>query len=183
MNVLFLDRDGTIIREPADYRIDRLDKISLLPGVITALRALSQAGYRLVLVSNQDGLGRPEFPQADFDGPHRFLMALLAGEGVLFDAEFIDGHYAQEQHPNRKPGTGMLLPYLAANPVNLAGSYVIGDRKTDAWLAHNLGCGSLTIKDPQSADGDLRQPDVPDYPTQRFTHWADLAAHLLARAV
>lgn len=182
MNVLFLDRDGTLIREPADYRIDRLDKLSLLPGVIGALGRLSAAGYRLVLVSNQDGLGRPEFPQGDFDGPHRFFVELLAGEGVHFDAQFIDGHYAHENHPNRKPGTGMLLPYLAAHPVNLAGSYVIGDRKTDAWLAHNLGCASLTIKDPLSADGDLRQPDVPAYPTRLFTRWADLADHLLATA-
>jgi imidazoleglycerol-phosphate dehydratase / histidinol-phosphatase len=179
MKVLFLDRDGTILREPPDYRIDSLEKVSFLPFVIRSLARLAEAGYRLVIVSNQDGLGREGFLQASFDAPQAFMIELLLGEGVVFDAVFVDGHFEHENHPDRKPGTGMLLPYLAANEVDLSASFMIGDRKSDAWLAHNLGCRSLTIKDPQSQDGDARIPHVPPAPTTTFTDWRALTAHIL----
>ncbi len=181
MNAIFLDRDGTLIREPDDFRIDSLQKLTLLPHVIGSLKQLQDAGYSLVIVSNQDGLGSDEFPQADFDVPQAKMLELFTGEGVQFVAVFVDGHYAHENHPNRKPGTGMVDTFVAENKVNLAGSYMVGDRKTDALFARNLGVQSLTIKDPLSNDGDARCADVPVQPTTTFTEWRALTQHILRK--
>src|SRR6185312_10797981 len=82
--ILFVDRDGTLIEEPADEQIDRYEKFRMLPGAISALKRLVEAGYELVMVSNQDGLGTPSFPEDDFAGPQQLLLDLLAGEGVQF---------------------------------------------------------------------------------------------------
>ena len=177
--VLFLDRDGTLIREPEDYQIDSLDKLVFLPGVIAALRKLRLAGYHLVIVSNQDGLGEPHFPLERFHVPNNKMLEIFAGEGVDFDAVMVDEHYEHENHPNRKPNTGMVLPYLAQHPVDLSQCFMIGDRKTDALLAANLGIRSLTIKDPLSNDGDKKCTHIPDQPTTTFTSWDALCAHIL----
>jgi imidazoleglycerol-phosphate dehydratase/histidinol-phosphatase len=179
MKVVFLDRDGTLIREPHDFRIDALDKLVLLPGVAASLRRLMDAGYKLVIVSNQDGLGRPEFPQAHFDVPHQHMLALFAEAGVQFEAVFVDSHYEHEQHPNRKPNTGLVLPFIARHEVDLGASYMVGDRRTDALFAANLGVRSLTIKDPDSNDGDVRCLHIAPQPTVTFTHWQPLADHIL----
>lgn len=137
--ILFLDRDGTLIEEPADQQIDTLAKLRLLPGVIPALLKLCAAGYRLVMVSNQDGLGSASFPTADFELPQRYLLDLLASQGIAFDAIHIDPHFEHEHALTRKPGIGMLLDYLRAGDLDFVRSAVIGDRETDMEMAHNLG--------------------------------------------
>ncbi|MEZ5464391.1 MAG: bifunctional histidinol-phosphatase/imidazoleglycerol-phosphate dehydratase HisB [Lysobacteraceae bacterium] len=147
---LFIDRDGTLIREPADFQIDAYDKLALVDGVIPALLKLQSAGYRLVMVSNQDGLGTESFPREQFDGPHRLLQQILTSQGIHFEAEHIDESLEGESRmvdgtPTRKPGIGMLLPYLRDRDVDMAGSWVIGDRDTDLQLAANLGCAGLKI--------------------------------------
>ncbi|HKL62432.1 MAG TPA: histidinol-phosphatase, partial [Woeseiaceae bacterium] len=91
--ILFVDRDGTLIEEPADEQVDRIDKVRLVPGVIPALLRLKAAGYRFVLVSNQDGLGTESFPEADFRGPHQHMRALFASQGITFDEAFICPHF------------------------------------------------------------------------------------------
>lgn len=183
MRVLFVDRDGTLIREPSDYQIDSFEKLSFLPGAICALRQLVEAGYHLVMVTNQDGLGTQAWPESRFWPVHNFVMSLLAGEGIAFEGVFIDRHFAHENHPNRKPGTGMLTDFLATHPIDMAASYVIGDRKTDAQLAHNLGCRSITIKDGLSYDGDAKptgDAPVPEVPTVHVNSWAEITRLLLA---
>lgn len=182
MNVVFLDRDGTLIREPHDFRIDSLQKLSYLPDVAANLRRLRQAGFELVIVSNQDGLGKPEFPREGFDGPHQAMLDYFAAQGVTFAAVFVDGHYEHENHPDRKPNTGLVQPFIAAHYVNLPASYMVGDRRTDALFAANLGVHSLTIKDPQSNDGDVRCAHIPPQPTTVFTHWTELTDYILQRA-
>ncbi|MBX3103090.1 MAG: histidinol-phosphatase [Bacteroidetes bacterium] len=179
--ILFLDRDGTIIREPHDFQIDTLEKVSFLPYVITSLAQLVQAGYELVMVTNQDGLGTPVLPWEHFNPPQQFMLDILAGEGISFLEICIDEHYAHEDHPNRKPGTGMILPLLQKYDIDLGASYVVGDRKTDAKLAENFGCASLTIKDALSNDGDATLTDMPAPPTVHFTNWQDLARWVLAQ--
>jgi imidazoleglycerol-phosphate dehydratase/histidinol-phosphatase len=143
--VLFVDRDGTLIEEPADQQIDRYDKLRLVPGAISSLRRLVAAGYRLVMVSNQDGLGTPAFPQADFDGPQALLLQILAAEGVRFDEVLIDASLPADNAPTRKPGTGLVRHWLRAGALDPVRSAVIGDRLSDVELADNMGIRGLRL--------------------------------------
>ena len=144
--VLFIDRDGTLVEEPADEQVDSLAKIRLLPGVIPALLALKQAGYRFVLVSNQDGLGTHTFPEPAFREPQDFIRALFASQGIEFEAEFFCPHRAADGCECRKPRTGLLTAYLREHPLDPQHSYVIGDRDTDLQLAANLGIQGLRVR-------------------------------------
>ena len=147
--VLFIDRDGTLVEEPPDEQVDSLAKIRLLPGVVPALLELKRAGFRFVLVSNQDGLGSETFPAAAFREPQDFIRALFASQGIEFDAEFFCPHRPQDDCACRKPRTGLLTDYLREHPIDPAASFVIGDRDTDLQLAANLGIGGLRVR----ADG------------------------------
>ncbi|MCX7058659.1 MAG: histidinol-phosphatase, partial [Proteobacteria bacterium] len=140
---LFIDRDGTLVEEPADEQVDRLDKIRLVPGAISALSALQDAGYRLVMVTNQDGLGTISFPAADFQRVQDFILALFAAEGVQFDAVLVCPHHAIDGCDCRKPKTLLVDQYLATRPMDPARSAVIGDRATDLELAARLGIAGL----------------------------------------
>lgn len=143
--VLFIDRDGTLIKEPADEQIDAFEKLEFLPGVFYYLRRIRElTDFELVMVSNQDGLGTSSFPEETFWPVHNFILKTLQGEGITFDAIYIDRHFPEDNAPTRKPGTGMLTAYMQGD-YDLAYSYVIGDRATDAELAHNLGCTPLIL--------------------------------------
>lgn len=144
---LFIDRDGTLVREPADEQVDSFEKLSFVPGVFNCLRRIRQlTDYEFVMVSNQDGLGTPAFPEDTFWPVHRFILDTLAGEGITFDAIHIDRHFPEDNAPTRKPGTAMLTHYMEGE-YDMVHSYVIGDRETDAQLARNLGCMSLILGD------------------------------------
>ncbi|HET8942718.1 MAG TPA: bifunctional histidinol-phosphatase/imidazoleglycerol-phosphate dehydratase HisB [Rudaea sp.] len=147
--LLFVDRDGCLIEEPADEQIDRLDKLMLLPEVIPALRRCIACGYELIMVTNQDGLGTPSFPQADFDQPHEFLLRLLASQGIEFAEVLIDRSFATQNLDTRKPGTGMVRHYLADDAWSRSQSAMVGDRDTDLQFAANLGVRGLRV----GADG------------------------------
>jgi imidazoleglycerol-phosphate dehydratase/histidinol-phosphatase len=147
--ILFIDRDGTLVEEPADEQVDSLAKIRLLPGVIPALLELKRAGFRFVLVSNQDGLGTSSFPEPAFRESQDFIRALFASQGIEFEAEFFCPHRASDGCDCRKPKTGLLTDYLREHPIDPANSYVIGDRDTDLQLAANLGVTGLRVR----ADG------------------------------
>jgi len=149
--ILFIDRDGCLIEEPADQQVDRFDKFRLMPGVIPALLKLRDAGYRFVMVSNQDGLGSASFPLEDFVGPHQLLLDILASQGIEFAAVHIDKTRPEEQAATRKPGVGMLLDYLNDPSLDRAQSAVIGDRQSDLELASNMGLRGLRVG-PQGQD-------------------------------
>ncbi len=141
---IFIDRDGTIIKEPADEQIDSLEKLEFVPGAITGLRLLSELDYDLILVSNQDGLGTACFPEDTFWPAHRKMLSTLAGEGVCFAAQHIDRTFPEDHAETRKPGIGMLGEYMTGD-YNLAESFVIGDRMTDVRLAYNLGARGILL--------------------------------------
>lgn len=144
--VLFIDRDGTLIREPeGDLQVDSLEKLEFLPGVFRNLYKLRQnTDYELVLVSNQDGMGTASFPEQDFRLAHEKFLEAFKNEGVVFDAIHIDPSLPEENSPNRKPQTGMLTAYLEGD-YDLENSFVIGDRKTDIELAQNLGARAIFL--------------------------------------
>ena len=137
--ILFIDRDGTLIVEPADEQVDSLEKLELMPGVIPALLQLQAAGYEFVIVSNQDGLDTDFYPLENYEIPQRKMLSLFASQGIVFSAVHIDPHFEADNSSNRKPGIGMLLDYLRAGQMHLSDSWVIGDRETDMELARNLG--------------------------------------------
>lgn len=137
--ILFVDRDGCLIEEPADQQIDRFEKLALLPGVIAALQRFVAAGYELVMVTNQDGLGTDSFPEADFIGPHQLLLGILASQGIGFAEVLVDRSFAGEGLDTRKPGVGLVRHYLADDSWSRAASAMVGDRETDLQFAANLG--------------------------------------------
>ncbi len=145
--VLFIDRDGTIIREPEDFQIDAFEKLEFLPNVINSLSKIAkELSYELVMVSNQDGLGTDSFPEETFWPVQNFIINTLKNEGVEFSEIHIDSSFENENKPTRKPGVGMLQKYIYGN-YDLANSFVIGDRKTDVQLAENLGSKSIFISE------------------------------------
>lgn len=151
--ILFIDRDGTILREPEDEQVDSFDKFQFVPGVIGALSFLVRhTDYQLVLVSNQDGLGTDSYPESDFWPTHNMMLDILRGEGVEFVAQHIDRSFPHENLPTRKPGIAMLTSYIEDADVDMSNSWVIGDRQTDAQLAENLGCRSLMIGEEMGWD-------------------------------
>jgi imidazoleglycerol-phosphate dehydratase / histidinol-phosphatase len=143
--IVFLDRDGTMNEETADEQIDSLEKVRLMPGVVPALLELKAAGFAFVMVTNQDGLGTPSFPQQNFDRAHEFILALFGSQGIEFEAIGICPHFKREQCECRKPKLGMLSEFLARTNVDKSRSFMVGDRDTDMEFADNLGVTGLKI--------------------------------------
>lgn len=143
--ILFLDRDGTLNEETSDEQIDRLEKVRLMPGVIPALLHLKRAGYRFVVITNQDGLGTPRFPREGFELAHDFIVELFKSQGIEFEAVFVCPHFKHEQCGCRKPSIGLLEEFLRQNEIDRERSFMIGDRDTDLEFARNLGVTGLRI--------------------------------------
>ena len=145
--ILFIDRDGTLVEEPHDEQVDALGKIRFTPGVMRNLGLLrSKTDCLFVMVSNQDGLGTDSFPEDTFWPAHNFILQTLEGEGITFDDILIDRHFPEDNAPTRKPQTGLVKKYMnKPEEYDLANSYVIGDRETDALFAQNIGCKSLIL--------------------------------------
>ncbi len=153
--VLFIDRDGTLIREPEDEQVDSWEKFEFLPGVIRNLGyILENADYNLIMVTNQDGLGTGSFPEETFWPVQNKMLQILKGEGVTFSDILIDRSFREDNSPARKPGTAMLSTYLKGD-YDLKASFVIGDRQSDADLARNLGAKSILITDQKDLNADF----------------------------
>jgi imidazoleglycerol-phosphate dehydratase/histidinol-phosphatase len=176
--VLFLDRDGTLILEPADYQVDHIDKLNFYPGVFRWLgRIVRELDYQLVMVTNQDGLGTDSYPEEHFWPTHKAMRRALAAEGITFAEEIIDRTFAADNQPTRKPGTALLTHYLEGD-YDLANSYVVGDRLTDMQLAKNLGGKGIWIaNDPELGNDELdakQLASLDDTIALRTTDWEEI---------
>lgn len=150
--ILFIDRDGTLIKEaPPSYQLDSFDKLEFYPDMFTWMRRIAnELDFELVMVTNQDGLGTDSFPEEDFWPVHNFVMKGLANEDIHFNTVHIDRTFPAENAPTRKPRTGMLVSYINNPGYDIAGSFVIGDRITDVQLAKNLGCKAIWLNNDAS---------------------------------
>ena len=171
--LLFIDRDGTIIREPADEQIDSFEKLQFVPRAISSLAFLRQhTDYEFVMVSNQDGLGTDAFPEDTFWPVQNFILDTLRGEGITFDDILIDPHFPEDNAPTRKPNTGLVQKYIDNPDYDIAHSYVIGDRDTDRQFAANIGCGFLRIDSapstPTSPSGSAAPPVLSGSPAESW---------------
>ena len=175
---LFIDRDGTILAEPADEQIDSLEKMEFVPGAISALKLLAGLDYELVLATNQDGLGTEAFPEEQFLPPHEKMLATLRGEGVAFDDQLIDRTFERDGAPTRKPRTGMFTRYMDSS-YDLAASFVIGDRITDIELARNLGARGILLA-PDAAEGlrRVREAGLMEACALVAAGWEEIAEYL-----
>ena len=147
--ILFVDRDGTLIEEPADFQIDAYDKLRFVEGVIPAMLKLRDAGYRFVIVSNQDGLGTEAYPRATFEGPHALMLQVFESQGIRFHDVLIDESFEREGKPTRKPGIGMMLGYLQDRGIDWSRSAMVGDRPTDIAFADNMKIRGFQLKTEQ----------------------------------
>ena len=177
--VLFIDRDGTIVIEPpVDYQLDAFEKLEFYPKAIRNLYFIRQKlDFEFAMVTNQDGLGTPSFPEDTFWPVHNLVLNTLRNEGVTFDEIFIDRSFPEDNAPTRKPRTGMLTRYLNNDDYDLAGSFVIGDRATDVELAKNLGCKAILLQDDKEC---LKEKNLEDVCVLATTDWDRIAEFLFA---
>jgi imidazoleglycerol-phosphate dehydratase / histidinol-phosphatase len=158
--LLFIDRDGTIIKEaPPTYQIDSFDKLEFYPHVFKYLgKIAAELDYELVMVTNQDGMGTDAFPEKTFLPVHNHVMKSFENEGINFVAVYIDKTFAKDNATTRKPNTGLLKSYIDNPKYDLANSYVIGDRITDVQLARNLRCKAIWLNlDSSLGAGEIKE--------------------------
>ncbi len=180
--VLFIDRDGTLIKEPADEQIDSFEKLLFYPGIFTFLGKIAkELSYELVMITNQDGLGTESYPEDTFWPVHNFIMHTMEQEGIVFKEVLIDKTYPHENAETRKPATGLLTNYFSEE-YDLPNSYVIGDRLTDIELAKNLGAKGIFIQnnlDLGSNEVTIDQKEVRSYIALETDSWEAVYKYLL----
>ena len=181
--ILFIDRDGTLIKEPEDYQIDAFEKLVFYPYVFQYLAKIArELDFELVMVSNQDGLGTDSFPEDTFWPVQNFIIDSFEREGVVFSEVIIDKTFASENAPTRKPGTALLAAYMDGS-YDLGNSFVIGDRITDVALAKNLGAKAIFMRQEVGLGGEElaeNQKDLEDFIALETTEWSEIYPFLRA---
>lgn len=178
--ILFIDRDGVILEEPAsDFQIDSLAKTNFIKGAISNLKKIAEDfGYYKVMVTNQDGLGTASYPLDNFEPYQSLMLRTLAGEGFEFDEIFIDKTFAKDNQPTRKPGIGMLTALLNNEAYDIANSFVIGDRWSDIALAKNIGCKAIYLKSPLHALTAEQEAEWRPFIALETDNWNDIYSFL-----
>lgn len=175
--VLFIDRDGTLIKETADEQIDSFKKLTFYPKVFQYLAKIaSELDFEIVMITNQDGLGTPVFPENTFWEVHNFIIQTFKAEGIIFKEQYIDRTFAKDNEPTRKPNTGLLTKYFS-DDYDLDNSFVIGDRLTDIELAKNLGAKGVFINDNTNLGTDeisVQQKDLEPFIALESNDWQQI---------
>lgn len=183
--VLFIDRDGTLIKEPADEQIDSFEKLEFYPKVFQYLSKIAkELDYEIVMVTNQDGLGTDSFPENTFWPVHNFIIKCFEDEGIVFKEQIIDRTFAKDNAPTRKPNTGLLTKYFSED-YDLENSFVIGDRLTDIELAKNLGAKAIFINDNTNLGTNeitVLRDELEKYIALETNDWGKIYAFLKADA-
>ncbi len=185
--VLFIDRDGTLILETDDFKIEKFSKLIFYPEIFYWLGKIAREfDYELVMVTNQDGLGTADFPEDEFYEVENFIEKTFANEKIHFAEICIDKSYPHENLPTRKPNTGMLSKYFSPD-YDLKNSFVIGDRITDVLLAKNLGCKCFWLNDGRGLGGaeigNNNATTLKEYIAVESRDWQKLYEHLKNLAV
>ena len=179
--VLFIDRDGTMIREPADEQIDSFEKLEFYPKALFYLSKIAaELDFELVMITNQDGLGTATFPEDTFHPVHNFIMETFENEGVVFDKQFIDRSFPEDNSPDRKPGIGLLGVYFSEN-YDLKNSFVIGDRMTDMELAKNLNAQGIFINNETNLGANevsVSNKELESFIALETDNWKDIYEYL-----
>jgi len=183
--VLFIDRDGTLaIEPPVDYQLDSFEKLEFYPKVFQYLAKIAkELDFELVMVTNQDGLGTPSFPEATFWPVHNFLVKTFEKEGIVFTEQIIDRTFARDNAPTRKPNTGLLSHYISSS-YDLENSFVIGDRMTDIELAKNLGAKGIFINNDNIEGTDeltVTKDELENYIALETKDWSAIYEFLKAK--
>ena len=183
--VLFIDRDGTLaIEPPVDYQLDSFEKLEFYPKVFQYLGKIAkELDFELVMVTNQDGLGTPSFPEATFWPVHNFLVKTFEKEGIIFTEQIIDRTFARDNAPTRKPNTGLLSHYISSS-YDLENSFVIGDRMTDIELAKNLGAKGIFINNDNIEGNDeltVTKDELENYIALETKDWSAIYEFLKAK--
>ena len=176
--ILFIDRDGTLIDEPKDnFQVDAFEKLKFLPNVISYLKKIvEETDFKLVMITNQDGLGTKSFPEKTFWPTHNLMLDIFNNEGIVFEEILIDKTFAKDNAPTRKPNTGLLTGYIKSEHYDLENSFVIGDRLTDIQLAKNLNAKGILIgrSADKTDDNKLKQNELKKTIALKTTNWKDI---------
>ena len=182
--VLFIDRDGTLIKEPADEQVDAFEKLMFYPKVFQYLgKICKELDFEIVMVTNQDGLGTDSNPEATFWPIHNFVIESFKNEGVEFEEQIIDRTFANENAQTRKPNTGLLTKYFSSE-YDLENSFVIGDRLTDVELAKNLGSKGVFINDNTNLGTDeitVKREELNEFIALESNDWEEIYKFLKAK--
>ena len=180
--VLFIDRDGTMIKEPADEQIDSFTKLEFYPKALFYLSKIAaELDFELVMVTNQDGLGTEAYPEDTFYPVHNFIMETFANEGVVFSQEFIDRSYPEDNSPDRKPKTGLLGSFFT-DAYDLGNSFVIGDRMTDMELAKNLNAKGVYVNNKSNlgqGETTVSDDEIHSFVALETENWKDIYEFLV----
>jgi imidazoleglycerol-phosphate dehydratase/histidinol-phosphatase len=182
--ILFIDRDGTLIKEPADEQIDSFEKLVFYPKVFTYLSKIAkELDFEIVMITNQDGLGTDVYPENTFWPVHNFVLQSFENEGVIFEEQFIDRTFSKDNTPTRKPNTGLLTKYFSED-YDLENSFVIGDRLTDVELAKNLGSKGIFINDNTNLGTDettVKREILDEFIALESNDWEEIYKFLKAK--
>ena len=178
--ILFIDRDGTLVNEPKDYQLDSFEKLSFYPKVFNYLSKIyNELDYKLIVVTNQDGLGTDSFPYKNFTPVNDFIIKSFENEGVVFDNICIDNSFPEDNSANRKPSTGMIKKYLNNKDYDIDNSFVIGDRLTDMELAKNISCSGIFIdNDANLGKSEVKDVDLDNVIKLKTKSWEEIYTFL-----